>query len=188
MFTSGENRGTWKDNANAGIAYMIISVKDSLPKAKDALSKQNNLNFAMGVYFQTWRDSLSKYVDFIFSGKEDAVKQITGLVGEGKFNYNSKGPNLSQLQKRVEAIVFAQMIAKAWLNNPAQKLYPVILEADGECKNAAKIGNGDDLDSMLDNNVAAKTHMPRRKDILSPASRVSRPPRVPEGVCLQKHS
>ncbi|KAF2188885.1 hypothetical protein K469DRAFT_748124 [Zopfia rhizophila CBS 207.26] len=151
-----DTRDLYKDATKAAVTFGVKQGKEKIPKAKDALGSQNNLNNAMGVYFQTWRESISAYVDHIFSGKVGALGDLGRLIGSGGFNYNS-GPNLSQMQKRTEAIVFAQLIATAWKTNPAKKLYPFIMETDIDCNDSGKAPK--DLKNFMDDSTAAQAHV-----------------------------
>lgn len=155
---SADGRGHAKDSFNAAIAFEINGVKNFIPTAKTDLDKQNTLEAALGTYFKVWKDTLSDYNKHIFSGDNNPLIELTNLISEGAFNYvDSAGPTLSDLREKFRAIVWAQMISTAWRTNPAEKLWPVILEFDDvPCDQASKDPS---KSGLFEDSTAAQTNV-----------------------------
>ncbi|KGO46959.1 hypothetical protein PEX1_041720 [Penicillium expansum] len=124
-----------KDVTNAALISFASAIgKDSMKSAKDALSTQNSVSAALGVYFSAWTGLESGYMTSLFGGASDntSIDALKTLASNGSMLLLSSKVNLSGLTAQAEKILYGQLIPAAWAISP-ETTYPRILRKAGAC-------------------------------------------------------
>ncbi|KAI9823906.1 MAG: hypothetical protein M1832_002224 [Thelocarpon impressellum] len=137
--------GILKDSTNSLVTGSLNIAKHTVPSVAATLAAQNADAAMISVITQSWKSSLSKYLDTVFDGSDASVSLLWDTVKKGVWADNLFPKNAFTLERVMERTIYAFAIPRAWRANP--RVHPVIVMQKGG-------RNSENPDSRVENRDA----------------------------------
>ncbi|KAH7133353.1 hypothetical protein B0J13DRAFT_562167 [Dactylonectria estremocensis] len=145
---------TAQESVNGAIGMAFTIGKNHIPAAKDEI--QNDLTVSMGSVFDSWIDAEIDFLNQLFSGTNEALDILEGLVKDGLALELTRHLDLGSFVDMAQKIVYSQLLPIAWKTSSREVeewpklMVPMILMEPSDCVTS-------DLPSYLGEDDVAKT-------------------------------